>query len=336
MEPNLEDVGRDRRRFPQVSTSPPATADVGNVIVDHRESNQLQTVTTAVCAEHGKRSAGRANGGSSTAPLPRPPPPTTTHEQVPLNTQAYNRRSYRNRLWEGTIVLPGPSAPNTVSNDKSAGHHTKRTRRARTSTPRDFFVVFSLPIIVSVVWPTGPHPPLLRARRPHRGHIGGGGLDPLLRYMPNMMFLSRVGSALPPSNTNRCWESLQTTPPTPYLPGSYLFWVDDDLGVLVHVTGAELQQHVQEGQGAQHVVRQRLRRDVTSPKESKTTATETGSGFKAHKPTQRGLLVVVLLVLRVEKRSYYWQTEPVLNLTIDTSTIVARYKETCAEDKVDW
>ena len=28
----------------------------------------------------------------------------------------------------------------------------------------------------------------------------GGGLDPLLRYMPEM-FLSRVGSALPPSST---------------------------------------------------------------------------------------------------------------------------------------
>ena len=56
--------------------------------------------------------------------------------------------------------------------------------------------IFSLSIIVSVVCPTCPHPPLRLARRPNRGHMGG----PLLRYMP-MMFLSRVGSALPPSST---------------------------------------------------------------------------------------------------------------------------------------
>ena len=61
------------------------------------------------------------------------------------------------------------------------------------------FSFFFLPIIVSVAWPTGPHPPLRLARRPNRGHIGGGGWT-LLRYMP-MMFLSRVGSALPPSST---------------------------------------------------------------------------------------------------------------------------------------
>ena len=63
-----------------------------------------------------------------------------------------------------------------------------------------FSSLFFLPIIVSVACPTGPHPPLRLARRPNRGHIGGGGLDPLLRYVP-VMFLSRVGSALPPSST---------------------------------------------------------------------------------------------------------------------------------------
>ena len=61
------------------------------------------------------------------------------------------------------------------------------------------FCFFSLPTIVSVACPTGPHPPLRLARRPNRGQKGGGGLDPRLRYMP-VMFLSRVGSALPPSS----------------------------------------------------------------------------------------------------------------------------------------
>ena len=37
---------------------------------------------------------------------------------------------------------------------------------------------FFLPIIVSVACPTGPHPPLRLARRPNRGHIGGGGWTP--------------------------------------------------------------------------------------------------------------------------------------------------------------
>ena len=61
-----------------------------------------------------------------------------------------------------------------------------------------YFIIlyYFLPIVVSVVCLTGPHPPLRLARRPNRGHIGGA----LLRYMP-MMFLSRVGSALPPSST---------------------------------------------------------------------------------------------------------------------------------------
>ena len=45
-------------------------------------------------------------------------------------------------------------------------------------------------IIVVVVCPTGPHPQLRLGRRPNRGHIGGGGLDPLLRYMPMIFFIS--------------------------------------------------------------------------------------------------------------------------------------------------
>ena len=36
------------------------------------------------------------------------------------------------------------------------------------------FFFFFLPIIVSVACPTGPHPPLRLARRPNRGHTGGG------------------------------------------------------------------------------------------------------------------------------------------------------------------
>ena len=35
-----------------------------------------------------------------------------------------------------------------------------------------------LPIIISVVCPTGPHRPIRLARRPNRGHIGGGGWTP--------------------------------------------------------------------------------------------------------------------------------------------------------------
>ena len=38
--------------------------------------------------------------------------------------------------------------------------------------------LFLLPIIVSVACPTSPHPPLRLARRPNRGHIGGGGWAP--------------------------------------------------------------------------------------------------------------------------------------------------------------
>ena len=37
---------------------------------------------------------------------------------------------------------------------------------------------FFLLIVVSVACPTGPHPPLRLARRPNRGHIGGGGWNP--------------------------------------------------------------------------------------------------------------------------------------------------------------
>ena len=43
---------------------------------------------------------------------------------------------------------------------------------------RSQIVFFFLPIIVSVVCPTGPHPPLRLARRPNRGHIGEEGVGP--------------------------------------------------------------------------------------------------------------------------------------------------------------
>ena len=52
------------------------------------------------------------------------------------------------------------------------------------------FHFFLLPIIVSVVCPTGPHPPLRLARRPNRGHVG----DPLLRYMPMIFFIASGSS----------------------------------------------------------------------------------------------------------------------------------------------
>ena len=39
-------------------------------------------------------------------------------------------------------------------------------------------VFFFLPIIVSVVCPTGAYPPLRLARRPNQGHVGGGGWTP--------------------------------------------------------------------------------------------------------------------------------------------------------------
>ena len=45
-------------------------------------------------------------------------------------------------------------------------------------TVQQYFFLFPLPIIVSVVCPTGPNPPLRLARRPNRGHIGGGGVGP--------------------------------------------------------------------------------------------------------------------------------------------------------------
>ena len=53
-----------------------------------------------------------------------------------------------------------------------------------------FFSSFFFPLLFSVVCPTGPHPPLRLGRRPNRGHIGGGGLDPLLRYVPMMFFIA--------------------------------------------------------------------------------------------------------------------------------------------------
>ena len=56
---------------------------------------------------------------------------------------------------------------------------------------RLFFFVF-LPVIASVACPTGPHPPLRLARRPNRGHIGGGGWTPSCGTFL-WCFFSRVG-----------------------------------------------------------------------------------------------------------------------------------------------
>ena len=36
-----------------------------------------------------------------------------------------------------------------------------------------FIIIIILPLLDSVVCPSGPHPPLLLAKRPNRGHIGG-------------------------------------------------------------------------------------------------------------------------------------------------------------------
>ncbi|CAN0034034.1 unnamed protein product [Ectocarpus sp. 4 AP-2014] len=50
-----------------------------------------------------------------------------------------------------------------------------------------FYLFFFLPSLDSLVCPSGPQPPLLPARRPNRGHIGGGGWTPscssCLRYV---------------------------------------------------------------------------------------------------------------------------------------------------------
>ena len=77
----------------------------------------------------------------------------------------------------------------------------------RRSMPTFLFIFFPSHFVSVSPCPTGRCPPLPLARRPNRGHIGGGGgLDPLLRYMPKM-FLSRVGSALPPSSTVPTYKS---------------------------------------------------------------------------------------------------------------------------------
>ena len=55
------------------------------------------------------------------------------------------------------------------------------------------FFFFSLPIIVSVACPTGPHPPLRLARRPNRGHIGGGGWTPSCGTCLRCFYLCGVG-----------------------------------------------------------------------------------------------------------------------------------------------
>ena len=60
--------------------------------------------------------------------------------------------------------------------------------------------IFFVPLLDSVVQPHWPPPPL--ARRPNRGHVGVGGWAPSCGTCL-WFFLSRMGSALPPSSTTK-------------------------------------------------------------------------------------------------------------------------------------
>ena len=64
----------------------------------------------------------------------------------------------------------------------------------------NFFFLFPLLFLSAPLWPTFSTTTI--ARRPNRGHIGGvrAGPPPAV-HAYNLMFLSRVGSALPPSST---------------------------------------------------------------------------------------------------------------------------------------
>ena len=54
-----------------------------------------------------------------------------------------------------------------------------RLNKNKVSNVRVTYLLFFLILyFVSVDSPTGPHPPLRLARRPNRGHIGGGGWTP--------------------------------------------------------------------------------------------------------------------------------------------------------------
>ena len=59
-----------------------------------------------------------------------------------------------------------------------------------------FVFSLSLPIILSAICPTGPHPPPRLARRPNQGHIGGGP-----RYMPMKFYRQWVQHFHPRSST---------------------------------------------------------------------------------------------------------------------------------------
>ena len=62
------------------------------------------------------------------------------------------------------------------------------------------------PIIGSVVCPTGPHPPLRLARRPNRGHIGGGGWTPSCGTYLNMFFLIMCMHESVQGEAQRRWD----------------------------------------------------------------------------------------------------------------------------------
>ena len=78
-------------------------------------------------------------------------------------------------------------------------------RRSSAVSFRRFFLLFLFfPLTFSVACPTGPHPPLRLARRPNRGHIGGAGLDPLLRS--RRVFVCRCCVFLSPLCIASSWE----------------------------------------------------------------------------------------------------------------------------------
>ena len=73
----------------------------------------------------------------------------------------------------------GSALPTVANAQIKAYLLTKSEDPANSENTRASYVVFFfLPIIVSVACPTRPHPPLRLARRPNRGHIGGGGWFP--------------------------------------------------------------------------------------------------------------------------------------------------------------
>ena len=74
-----------------------------------------------------------------------------------------------------------------------------------------FFFFFSfLPLLDFVVCPSGPLPPLLLARRPNRGHIGGGGWTPSCGSCLRYFYRERVQHFHPRQPWGQCTKALFT------------------------------------------------------------------------------------------------------------------------------